>query len=60
MPLPRFTWKSALLYLVGVAAVLVIAWLLVYKLTQTTPHQSITPRTKTTMLVHSRIQPAAG
>ncbi|MBV8673526.1 MAG: hypothetical protein JOZ33_08840, partial [Acidobacteriaceae bacterium] len=52
MPLPPFTWKSALLYLVGVAAVLVIVYLLIAKLMQTTPRHSITPRTTTSSLVY--------
>jgi len=50
MPLPPFTWKSALLYLIGVAAVLAIAWMLVAKLMQTTPKEGITPRRTTTMV----------
>ena len=59
MPLPPFTWKSALLFLVGVAAVLLIAYLLVAKLMQTTPKQSITPRPSTSILVYPRIAPGA-
>jgi hypothetical protein len=51
MPLPPFTWKSALLYLVGVAAVLLIAYLLVAKLMEMRPRHSITPKTTTTMIV---------
>lgn len=53
MQLPPFTWKSALLYLVGVAAVLAIVYFLVARLMETTPRQSITPRTQTTMVVAS-------
>jgi hypothetical protein len=55
MQLPPFTWKSALLYLVGVAAVLAIVYFLVAKLMETTPRQSITPRTTTTMFVSQTI-----
>jgi hypothetical protein len=53
MRLPPFTWKSALLYMIGVAAVLLIAYLLVAKLMETTPRQSITPRTTTTMIART-------
>lgn len=55
MPLPPFTWKSALLYLIGVIAVLVIAFLLVEKLMETRPRHSIIPRTQTTLLVHPAV-----
>lgn len=41
MQLPRFTWKSALLYLVGVAAVFLIVYLLIVLLFRATPHQRI-------------------
>ena len=41
MQLPRFTWKSALLYLVGVAAILLIVYLLIALLFHATPHQRI-------------------
>ncbi|MBV8437595.1 MAG: hypothetical protein JOY95_08805 [Silvibacterium sp.] len=59
MQLPPFTWKSALLYLVGVAAVLVIAYLLVAKLMETRPRYSITPKTTTTMVVEMTQQAPA-
>lgn len=60
MPLPPFTWKSALLYLVGVAAVLAIAWMLVAKLMNTAPRFSITPRKTTTqVVVHTTTQAPA-
>jgi hypothetical protein len=59
MPLPPFTWKSALLYLVGVAAALVIAYLLVAKLMEMRPRHSIIPKTTTTMFVEMTQQARA-
>ena len=41
MQLPPFTWKSALVYLIGVAAVLLIVYLLISALFHMTPRRTI-------------------
>ncbi len=41
MQLPPFTWKSALVYLVGVAAVLLIVYMLISALFHMAPRRSI-------------------
>jgi uncharacterized BrkB/YihY/UPF0761 family membrane protein len=41
MKLPPFTWKSCLLYLVGVAAVLLIVYMLIAMLLRATPQKRI-------------------
>jgi hypothetical protein len=43
MQLPPFTWKSALLFLVGVAAVLLIVYMLISALFHMTPRRGIPP-----------------
>ena len=44
MPLPRCTWKSALLYLLGVAAILFVLYAAFIALMNRTPHQRVTPQ----------------
>jgi hypothetical protein len=43
MPLPRFAWKSALLFLAGVAAVLVTLYFILTALFNSPPYQRVTP-----------------
>jgi hypothetical protein len=41
MRLPPFTWKSCLVYLIGVAAVLFLVYMLILALYHATPNQRI-------------------
>ena len=45
MSLPPFTWKSCLVYLIGVAAVLFIVYELVMALYHATPRKRVNPQT---------------
>jgi hypothetical protein len=44
MQLPRYTWKSALLYLAGVVAVLIALYFIATVLFNSTPHQRVIPQ----------------
>jgi hypothetical protein len=43
MPLPPFNWKSALLYLIGVVAVLLCVWFLINGMMTTQPKMRVPP-----------------
>jgi len=45
MSLPPFTWKSCLVYLIGVAAVLFIVYQLIMALYNATPRKRVNPQT---------------